>query len=115
MRHLLFLLLCPSLVFAAPSPDSLLKEANALYLSAKLPTGSVTEANLNKCLENGTSAQQKIDLLFSKYPSDPVSTSLEAKRLKGQIKGALAQCQRIKKDANKKPYEPKNREHTVSF
>ena len=115
MRHLFFLLLCPSLAFASPSPDSLLKEANALYLSAKLPSGAVTEANLNKCIEDGTSAQGKLDLLFTKYPTDPVSNSFDAKRLQGKIKGALAQCQRIKKDLNKKPYEPKDRGHSANF
>lgn len=115
MRHLLYLLLCSPIVFATPTPESLLKEASALYLTAKLPIGSVTESTLSRCLVNGAAAQEKINALFKSYPQDPISNSLDAKRLQGQIKGALAQCKRIQKDLNKKPYEPKNRENTVSF
>lgn len=115
MKRLLVTLIFAPLAFATPSPDALLNEASKLYQVAKLPPGSVTEANLTKCLDKGAAAKEKIDLLFANYPDDAITTSFDAKRLRGQIKGAIAQCQRIKRESEKKPYVPKDRGNTANF
>lgn len=115
MRYLSIVFLFPLFVLAAPSPESLLQDANDLYIAAKLPYGEVTEPNLIKCLDKGNEAQQKLNELFSTYPDHAVSRSIDALRLKGKVKAALSQCEKIKKDSNKKPYEPKNRDHSANF
>ncbi len=115
MRYLPIAFLFPLLALATPSPESLFQDANALYAEAKLPHGSVTESNLTKCLEKGNEAQLKLNELFKTYPDHTVSRSIEALRLKGKVKAALSQCEKIKKDSSKKPYEPKNRDRSANF
>ncbi|UUA74267.1 hypothetical protein [Cellvibrio sp. QJXJ] len=115
MRYLLIAFLFPLHAFATPAPESLLREASDLYMVAKLPYGEVTEPNLAKCLEKGNEAQQKLNELFNAYPDHTVSRSIDALRLKGKVKAAISQCEKIKKDSSKKPYEPKNRDHSANF
>lgn len=117
MRHIIFLIffIFPLSALANTAPDTLFRDANNLYQEAKLPLGEVTEANIKKCLKNGSSAQNKIDTLFSNHPNHELTKSLEARRLKGKITGAITQCKRAQKTLNKKPYEPKNRDHSVNF
>lgn len=115
MRYLSIAFFFPLFVLATPSPESLLQDANDLYIAAKLPYGEVTESNLTKCLEKGNEAQLKLNELFNAYPDHTVSRSIDALRLKGKVKAAISQCEKIKKDSSKKPYEPKNRGHSANF
>lgn len=115
MRHLPIVFLFPLLAFAAPTPESLFQEANDLFVAAKLPYGQVTESSLTTCLEKSRAAQKKLDDLFNSHPDHTITHSMDALRLKGKIKARLSQCEKIRKDSNKRPYEPKNRGHTANF